>query len=139
MMLIGKEGGNGCPAYIDLISNRFWKADLIVPKTLTCALFFPLVWLQWWSNIEQNKNHRKRWNNVMNMQIIFLLSFLYRQRDISVRKYSHIDIKQNTKSLRSNNDCNIGRVCWMKCEMSRSRIFSHVVYWFLSMRIFFVS
>jgi hypothetical protein len=60
----------------------------------------------------------------MNMQIIFLLSFLYRQRDISVRKYSHIDIKQNTKSLRSNNDCNIGRVCWMKCEMSRSRIFS---------------
>jgi len=43
----------------------------------------------------------------------FFLWFLYwhidpKRRDISVRKHSHIDIKQNTKSLRSDNDCNTG-------------------------------
>ncbi len=61
------------------------------------------------------------------------------KRDKRARKHSHIDIKQNTKSLRSNNDCNIGRVCWMECEMSRSRILLRDVFISINVHFCFIS
>ncbi len=45
-----------------------------------------------------------------------------------MHKHTHTCIKQNAESLRSNNDCNIGWVCWMECEMSRSLFLSRNVF-----------